>query len=232
MNKRETATLAVEKRDGRGKGAARKLRAAGQIPANIYGHGIDSIAVTTNAHDFEALTSKISVDNTLVELEMDGDTRQVLIREIQRHPYKPIVLHVDFFAIKADETIKVSVPVRITGTAAGVKNEGGVLQQALHEVEIECLPGEIPEGFEIDVSELEIGDSLHVSELDTMGFETAEAPERTIVTVQPPRILEEETEEEEGLELLEELEPEVITARGEEEEGEIEEPVEAEEEES
>lgn len=232
MNKRATATLAVEKREGRGKGAARKLRASGRIPANIYGRGIDSIAVMADAHEFEALTSKISVDNTLVELEMDGDTRQVLIREIQRHPYKPIVLHVDFFAIKADETIKVSVPVRVTGTAAGVKNSGGVLQQALHEVEIECLPGEIPEAFEIDVSELEIGDSLHVAELDTMGFETAEASERTIATVQPPRILEEETEEEEGLELLEELEPEVITARGEEEEGEIEEPGEAEEEES
>lgn len=232
MNKRQTATLAVEMREGRGKGAARRLRAEGLIPANIHGRGIDSIAVKTDAHEFDALTSKISVDNTLVELEMNGDTRQVLIREIQRHPYKPIVLHVDFFAIRADETIRVSVPVRVTGTPKGVKNEGGVLQQALHEVEIECLPGEIPEEFEIDVSELEIGDSLHVSELDTMGFETTEAPERTIATVQPPRILEEETEEEEGLELLEDLEPEVITARGEDEEGEIEEPGEAEEEES
>jgi len=220
MNQRETATLQVEKREGRGKGAARKLRARGRIPANIYGHGIDSIAVAADAHEFDALTSRISVDNTLVELEMDGKSRQVLIREIQRHPYKSQVLHVDFFAIKADEKIRVSVPVHVTGTAAGVKNSGGVLQQALHEVEIECLPSEIPEHFEIDVSGLEIGDSLHVSDLDTGGFETAEASERTIVTVQPPRVLEEEVEEEEGLEGLEELEPEVITARGEEEEGE------------
>lgn len=219
MNKRETATLRVEMREGRGKGAARKMRAAGRIPANIYGHGIDSIAVETDAHEFDALTSRISVDNTLVELEMDGQSRQVLIREIQRHPYRSQVLHVDFFAIKADETIRVSVPVHVTGTPAGVKNSGGVLQQALHEVEIECLPSEIPEHFEIDVSELEIGDSLHLSDLDTKGFEPAEAPERTIVTVQPPRILEEETEEEEGLEGLEELEPEVISARGEEDEG-------------
>ncbi|MGD8495506.1 MAG: 50S ribosomal protein L25 [Gemmatimonadales bacterium] len=217
MNTRETATLAVEMREGRGKGDARKLRAAGQIPANIYGHGIDSIAVAADAHEFDALTSRIS-GNTLVELQLEGKSRQVLIREIQRHPYKPQVLHVDFFAIRADETIRVSVPVHIVGTATGVKNSGGVLQQALNQVEIECLPNEIPEAFEIDVSALEIGDSLHVSDLDTMGFETSEAPERTIVTVQPPRLLEEETEEEEELEGLEGLEPEVISARGEEEE--------------
>jgi len=215
MNKRETATLQVEMRDGRGKGDARKLRADGRIPANIYGHGIDSIAVAASAHEFDALTSKISVENTLVELELEGKSRQVLIREIQRHPYKSQILHVDFFAIRADEKIKVSVPVHVTGTASGVKNAGGVLQQALHEVEIEVLPSEIPEAFEIDVSALEIGDSLHVSDLDTMGFETAEAPERTIVTVQPPRILEEPEEEEEGLEVLEGIEPEVITARDE-----------------
>ena len=217
MNKRETATLQVEMRDGRGKGDARKLRAAGRIPGNIYGHGIDSIAVMADAHEFDALTSRISVDNTLVELDLEGKSRQVLIREIQRHPYKSQVLHVDFFAIRADEKIKVSVPVRVTGTASGVKNAGGVLQQALHEVEIEVLPGEIPEAFEIDVSALEIGDSLHISDLDTMGFETAEASERTIVTVQPPRVLEEPEEEEEGLEALEGLEPEVITARDEDE---------------
>jgi large subunit ribosomal protein L25 len=216
MNKRETATLAVEKREGRGKGDARKLRASGRIPANIYGHGIDSIAVAADAHEFEALTSKIT-GNTLVELQMGGESRQVLIREVQRHPYKPVILHVDFFAIRADEKISVSVPVHVVGTASGVKNSGGVLQQALHEVEIEVLPNEIPEAFEIDVSALEIGDSLHVADLDTMGFETAEAPERTIVTVQPPRILEEETEEEEELEGLEDMEPEVISARGEEE---------------
>lgn len=216
MNKRETATLQVEMRDGRGKGDARKLRADGRIPANIYGHGIDSIAVAASAHEFNALTSKISVENTLVELELEGKSRQVLIREIQRHPYKSLVLHVDFFAIRADEKIKVSVPVHVTGTASGVKNSGGVLQQALHEVEIEVLPNEIPEAFEIDVSALEIGDSLHVSDLDTMGFETAEAAERTIVTVQPPRVIEEPEDADEGLEALEGVEPEVITARDEE----------------
>lgn len=221
MNQREVATLRVEKREGRGKGAARKLRASGRIPANIYGHGVDSISVAADAHEFEALANRISVDNTLVELELGEKSRRVLIREIQRHPYKSEVLHIDFFAIREDETIRVSVPVHLSGIPVGVRNSGGVLQQALHEVTIEVLPSEIPEAFEIDATELEIGDSLHVAELDTMGFETAEATERTIVTVQPPRIIEEEEEEEEELEGLEGLEPEVISAReGEEEEAE------------
>lgn len=214
MNKKENASLKVEKRDGRGKGAARKLRAAGTIPGNIYGHGVDSIPVAADAREFEALTNRFAVDTTLVDLQLGGKSRPVLIREIQRHPYKKQVLHIDFFAIKAGEKIRVTIPVHLTGIASGVKNSGGVMQQTLHEVEIEVLPNEIPEHFEIDVTALEIGDSLHLSDLDTKGFETAEEDERTIVSVQPPRVLEEVAEEED--EDLEGVEPEVITARGDE----------------
>lgn len=123
-------------------------------------------------------------------------------------------MHIDFFAIKAGEKIKVSVPVHLTGTASGVRNSGGMLQQNLHELEIECLPKEIPTSFEVDINELEIGDSIHVRDVDTDGFPTSEAPERTVCVVQPPRVIEEETEEEE--EFDEDLEPEVITARGDE----------------
>lgn len=217
MNTKQKAELKVGLRDGRGKGAARKLRAAGRIPGNIYGHGVESIPVEADAREFEALTNRIAIDTTLVDLQLGDETRSVLIREVQKHPYRAQVLHVDFFAIKAGEKIRVSIPVHVTGTAIGVRNAGGVLQQNLHEVEIEVLPSEIPDHFEIDVSSLEIGDSLHVSDLDTGGFETAEAPERTIVSVQPPRVLEEETEDED-LELDEGAEPEVITARGDEDE--------------
>lgn len=217
MNTKEKASLKVEKREGRGKGAARKARAAGSIPGNIYGHGVESIPVFTDAREFDALTSRIAVDTTLVDLKLGGKSRPVLIREIQRHPYKKQVLHVDFFAIKAGEKIRVSIPVHLTGTASGVKNAGGILQQSLHEVEIEVLPSEIPDHFEIDVTALEIGDSLHLSDLDTKGFETAEEDERTIVSVQPPRVLEEETDEE--AEDDEDVEPEVISARGDDEEG-------------
>lgn len=213
---KQQATLSVEKRDGRGKGPARRTRQAGRIPCNIYGHDIEPIAVDANAREFDALASSISVENTLVELSVGDDKPlSVLIREIQRHPLRRNVLHIDFFAIKAGEKIKVSVPVHLTGTASGVRNAGGMLQQNLHELEIECLPKEIPTSFEVDVSELEIGDSIHVGDIDTGDFPTSEAPERTICVVQPPRVIEEETEEEEELD-GEELEPEVITARGDE----------------
>jgi len=209
------ATLTVEKREGRGKGPARRMRVEGRIPCSIYGHGIDPIAVAANAREFDALTSRISVENTLVELVLGNEKpRPVLIREIQRHPLRKNVLHIDFFAIKAGEKIKVSVPLHVTGTAIGVRNSGGMLQQNLHELEIECLPSEIPASFEVDVSELEIGDSIHVEAIDTAGFPTSEAPERTVCVVQPPRVIEEE-EEVDGEELEDvDTEPEVITARG------------------
>lgn len=210
------ATLSVEKRDGRGKGPARRMRMAGRIPGNIYGHGADPIAVDADAREFDALTARISVENTLIDLVVRGDKpRPVLIREIQRHPFRKQVLHVDFFAIKAGEKVKVSVPLHLTGTASGVRNAGGMLQQNLHEVEIECLPSEIPEAFQIDVSDLEIGDSIHVEAVDTAGFPTSEAPERTVCVVQPPRVIVEEVEEEEEV-FDEDQEPEVISARGDE----------------
>jgi large subunit ribosomal protein L25 len=213
-------TLSVEKRDGRGKGPARRMRMAGRIPGNIYGHGAEPVAVDADAQEFDALTARISVENTLVDLVVCGDKpRPVLIREIQRHPVRKQVLHVDFFAIKAGEKVKVSVPLHLTGTASGVRNAGGMLQQNLHELEIECLPSEIPEAFQIDVSDLEIGDSIHVEAIDTAGFPTSEAPERTVCVVQPPRVIVEEVEEEEE-EFDEDQEPEVISARGDEEDDE------------
>ena len=144
----EQATLLVEERDGRGKGPARRMRRAGRIPCNIYGHGIEPIAVDANAREFDALAAKISVENTLVELILGNEKpRPVLIREIQRHPFRKQVLHVDFFAIKAGKKINVSVPIHAIGTASGVRNSGGMLQQNLHELEIECLPSEIPASF-------------------------------------------------------------------------------------
>lgn len=215
------AKLKVKIREGRGKGPARRARQAGRIPGNIYGHDVEPVAVDADALEFDVLTSRISVENTLLDLVVgDDEPRQVLIREIQRHPYRKTVLHVDFFAIKAGEEIKVSVPLKLIGTPVGVRNSGGVLQQNLHELEIECLPSEIPESFEVDISALEIGDSIHLDEVDTGGFHATEAPERTVCVVQPPRVIAEEEDEDAELEDVD-VEPEVITARGDDgEEGE------------
>jgi large subunit ribosomal protein L25 len=209
------ATLKVETRDTRGKGPARRLRSAGQIPGNLYGHGVDPVAVQANERELEALVGSISVENTLVDLEVDGGAaRKVLIREIQTHPVRPKILHVDFFEIRADEKLKVNVPLHLVGTPIGVKN-GGVLQHIRYELEVECLPADIPGSFEVDISALTIGDSLHVRDVPAAGFEIQEEPDLTICTVSAPRVVEEEPEAEEGLGLLgeEEAEPEVITAR-------------------
>ncbi|MFQ5528758.1 MAG: 50S ribosomal protein L25, partial [Gemmatimonadota bacterium] len=116
-------TLSVEIREGRGKGPARRSRQGGRIPGNIYGHGVQPIAVDADAREFDALAARISVENTLVDLIVGGEKpRAVLIREIQRHPYRQQILHVDFFAIKAGEKVKVSVPLHLTGTPSGVRN--------------------------------------------------------------------------------------------------------------
>ena len=210
------ATLKVETRDGRGKGAARQLRRDGSIPGNLYGREIEPISVQADMREFGALVSAISVENTIVELSLDGDApRRVLIREIQRHPVRPDFLHVDFYEIRAGEKLKVNVPLHLIGTPIGVRN-GGTLQQVRHELEVECLPSEIPPSFEIDITELDIGDSFHISDVDVGGLEVMEDGARTICSVAAPRVVEEPVDEE-GLEdELDEAdaEPEVITARG------------------
>ena len=183
----------------------------------MYGHGRDTDHVKVQRKQLNVVLDRINVDNTLVNLRVPGEDGEVpvLIREIQRNPVKRDILHVDFFRIKADEKIRVLVPVELIGNPEGVRNSGGILQQNRHEIEVECLPDEIPEKFELDVEELEIGDSLHVADLDTGGVEPVEELDLTLCTVVPPTIIEVEEEEEEEA-ALEELEPEVIAERAEE----------------
>ncbi|MEJ2482723.1 MAG: 50S ribosomal protein L25, partial [Gemmatimonadota bacterium] len=140
--------------------------------------------------------------------------------EIQRHPVRSEYVHVDFFEIRAGEKLNVNVPLHLVGTPIGVKN-GGVLQQVRHEIEIECLPAEIPASFEVDISGLEIGDSLHIGDIDLGGVDLLDEPERTICLVAAPRVVEVEEEEDlEGVFEEEDAEPEVITARGDDDEEE------------
>lgn len=207
---REQVTLEAEGREATGKGAARRLRREGWVPAVIYGHGEDSRHLKVRGDTLEALLGRISVDNTLIELEHDGTSERVLIREVQRHPVRPDILHVDFFHIREDETIRVDVPLRLVGHAPGVE-EGGILQQNRHEIAVECLPGDIPEYFELDVAGLDIGDSLHVADLQAGGVTILEDLDLTLCTVVPPTVIAVEEEEElpEEAALLE-LEPEVV----------------------
>lgn len=159
-------TLSASLREQSGKGAARKLRAVGRIPAILYGHGDETRSLSLDAHEVNLLIAAISVDNTIISLEIDGaGTQDVLIRDVQTHPYRPEVLHLDFIQIHAGEPIRLQVPVRLTGAAPGVVNSGGVLDHVLYDLEIECLPRDIPEVAEVDISHLEIGDSVRVSDV-------------------------------------------------------------------
>jgi large subunit ribosomal protein L25 len=186
------ATLKASRRDTAGKGNARKLRSTGQVPAVLYGHGDRTESLAVDAHDLELLLQHVNPENTLIGLDIDGSRADVLVREIQRHPWRPEVLHVDFLLVHGDELLKLDVPVRLTGTPVGVLDEGGVLDQVLYELHVECLPGNIPEAAEVDISGLHVGDSVRVSDISMPNVTILMDGELAVASVLQPRVLEEE----------------------------------------
>jgi large subunit ribosomal protein L25 len=156
--------LVAEKREGTGKGVARKLRAAGRVPAVLYGQGLEPVSLSVDSRELIHLFHTGAGTNVLVDLVVDGDAHLAMAREIQRDHIKGRFVHVDFLAVSRDQTITIGVPVRVVGESAGVK-AGGVLEHHLWEVQVECLPTDVPEAIQADVTELEIGSSLRVSDL-------------------------------------------------------------------
>lgn len=213
----EQVNLAVESRTVTGKGAARTLRRSGKVPAVIYGHGREPQALAIAAPVLQKALGSAG-GSTVIDVAVDGSAPvKALIREVQRNPVKPIdILHVDLYEVRADETVTVEVPVHLTGTAEGVKNGGGVLDHALRELEIECLPGDIPASIDIDVSPLLIGHSIFVRDVTLAAGSILNDPDIPVCTVVPPRVEEEPVAaEEEGI-----AEPELIRKARDEEEGE------------
>ncbi len=199
-----------------GKGVARKLRAVGRIPGVYYGRGEESIPLTVALKDLESVIESADGSNVIVDLKLSGTAakdRKALIREIQRHPVAGLILHLDLQHISLTERIKVEVPIVLVGTPIGVKDGGGILEHLLREVEVECLPTDIPSKLEVDVSALQIGDSLHVSDIKAERAEILTEADRAIAAVVPPTILEEVKPAEEAVA----AEPEVIGAKKEEE---------------
>jgi large subunit ribosomal protein L25 len=210
-------------RDQAGKGAARTLRSKGFIPAVIYGHGRDPQSLSLNARDLDKLLGHIQAESTVIEVSVGGTTSKTLIREIQRHPIKRQILHVDFQALVAGEKVTVSIPIVLEGIPEGVRLGGGVLDQTLRELEIEVDPSSIPDHIEFDVTNMVIGDSVHVSDLKMPeGVEVLDDPETSVAVLAAPRAVIEETAAAEPVEGAEGVaEPEVIgKGPGDEEEGE------------
>jgi len=189
----ETVEISVERRTGTGKGAARKLRAAGQVPAVLYGPKRTATHVTIDAEQFEDRLAHLEGSHLIRVLHAGGTDaelheRMVLLREMQRHPVTGEVLHADFYEVDLTERIAVSIPLHFVGKAVGVV-AGGILQPILRELEVECLPTEIPEFVEVDVTPLGIHEAIHVADLKLPeGVEVVGETTRTIVTVLPPTV--------------------------------------------
>jgi large subunit ribosomal protein L25 len=165
----EKVELEAKKREKTGTIRSRESRSSGFIPAIVYGRGTDPIAVEVENKKFKKIISSKAGHNVIITLKISGDGKTqnipVLAHEIARNYLKDSIIHVDFFKINMEEEIKVKVPVILHGESIGVKLDGGILVQGLREVEIKCLPENIPDKFDVDVSQLKIGAGLHVSDL-------------------------------------------------------------------
>ncbi|MBW2317713.1 MAG: 50S ribosomal protein L25/general stress protein Ctc [Deltaproteobacteria bacterium] len=211
--------LKATQRKETGKGHARTLRRQGLIPAVLYGPKTESIPLTISSRDLRDIYKESGSEHMVLNLTIEnGGTRKktVMIKELQTLPATSQYLHVDFYEISLDQAIVVKVPVKVVGTAEGVER-GGIMQMVRHELEISCLPTEVPARIEVDISKLDIGDSVHIDEIEvgekvTLLYDT----NFTVVTIVAPTV--EEEPEEELLEEGEEIEGE--EAEGEEAEGE------------
>ncbi|MEA2109743.1 MAG: 50S ribosomal protein L25 [Pseudomonadota bacterium] len=201
------AELEVQPRSTLGKSAVKKMRAEGLVPAVLYGNEVESTPLAVNEHILNHFFHKYG-QSTLVSLAFGTDNKDeeklAIVKDIQYHPLTGCVSHLDFYSIRIGVPIEVEVPLSFEGEAVGIA-KGGLLQPVRRSLEIRCLPREIPEVFEIDVSALDIGDSIHVNDLDFAGIEFISEINFTIVTVYVPKVeVEPEGEElEEGEEELE-----------------------------
>lgn len=186
--------LKAEQRDGTGKGAARKIRASGRVPAVVYGHGVDPLHVSIDAKELFHLLHTDAGMNVLVDMRVNSDNFLAMPREVQRDHIKGQFIHVDFLRIARDEKISVEVPIHIVGESHGVK-EGGVIEHHLWDLHLECFPQDVPTSIEADITALGINESLKVADLDVPDKLTVlTSSDEVVVSVVPPQILRVEEE--------------------------------------
>jgi large subunit ribosomal protein L25 len=225
MPNKEKTTVPVEARSATGKNACRQLRAAGRIPGNVYGMALSPFAVSVEPRKVEEVLGLSSGRNTIFSLSLEGgkESRDVMLREMQRDPVSERLVHVDFMRVDPDKLMHVLVPVRLIGTPEGVKNEAGVLDFVQRQVEVSCFPSDIPEQLAVDISELHLNQNVAVKELEAgEGVEILDDPEAILAVVVPSRAAEvvEEPEEEAAEEGAEEGEEPEVIGKGKEAEAE------------
>jgi large subunit ribosomal protein L25 len=210
--------LNAETRDRFGKGEMHRMRVEGYVPGVVYGPDEETVSLMVKERELSQLLGRISVENTIVDLALSGKVKknyQTLIREIQRHPFKPVLNHVDFYCVPKGRKISVEVPIILHGSPKGVTEEGGMLQHVLHSLEIMVLPTNIPEHITVDISGMHLHDSIHVADIATEEFEVLTDQKRTIVTVVAPAMISDSVEGE-----MEEHEVTVIGHENDEQEAE------------
>jgi large subunit ribosomal protein L25 len=212
----ELIELKTNIRTTTGNGPARRLRQNGLIPAVLYGPGTDSVPLSVNIHDIDMILKKGRIGQALLKLVIanngETSTKTVMVKELQLHPVSRNFLHIDFYEVAMDRKIMVNVPVTTTGKAKGVET-GGILQIIRRELEVQCLPLDVPESIEIDITDLDIGDSIHVGDISRQSkIEFLDDENFTVVTMVSPKVEEEaeavEEAEEEGEAAIAEERPE------------------------
>lgn len=213
-----TVSLQGSVRTRSGKGAARKMRNRRRIPGVLYGRNREPLLLDFDEKEFGKLVSEHSASNLIVDLRVDSgaDAVKTLIREVQVDPVSGSVLHVDFNQISLTDRIEVEVPIELTGLPSGVKNSGGILQHPVRTLAIKCLPHDMPDKITIDVTALEIGDSINVASLTLVNVEILADPDMSLASVVPPAKVEEPVVAAAAAEVAE---PEVVGRKKEEEEG-------------
>jgi len=208
----EEISLNARRRRESGKGAAHRLRAAGSVPGVFYlGHDAN-LPLELNAHELQ-LALKQKPKLLLLKLD-DGSEHECLVRDVQHDPVSGKYIHIDLMGIVSGQKVTVKVEIELTGSAYGVRMQGGILQQSIHQLQIECLPKEIPEKITLDVTELKVGSSLHLRDLAPQGYRIVEDSDTTIATVlapkveKAPEVVEEAKPAEEGAETAEPTEGE------------------------
>jgi large subunit ribosomal protein L25 len=208
-------TIKCERRDVFGKNASRRLRREGKVPAVLYGRQQPSTHLVLQKTDIFGILRSESGENSIFKAVFDSESRDAMIKELQLDPVTDEILHIDLIQIAMDKVVRVSVPISVTGEAVGVKTEGGFVDLITREVEVECLPGEIPESIEVDISGLHLHQTIKVENLSSpQGVEITSDPHTLIVLIEAPTKEEEvkpEVEVEEEVEVMAEGEqPEVI----------------------
>ena len=209
----EAQQISVKKRSLEGTSASRRMRRAGSLPGIVYGIDSNPLSVELETHVVEQVLHHHASETILVDIDLEGEGAvSVLIKDVQRHPVSGALVHVDLQRVAANQTLQVEVSLELEGEPEGVK-VGGLLDHVMHTILVECLPGDLPEMVNVDVSELEIGSSIHVSDLKLGSKITVLSDADAVVAgVSAPRVVQEEDEDGDAA-----AEPEVITEKPSEE---------------